>query len=197
MHKTILGTTLPLAVAGLVLAGCGGEDSAHSGMTMGSSTAPASAQASTHNTADVTFAQEMIPHHQQAVEMAGLAATQATNAQVKDLASRIRNAQDPEIQQLRTWLGQWAAMPSMSGMNHGSMPGMMTDEDMRKLRQATATGFDRMFLQLMIGHHEGAVEMARTELARGSNADAKALAQRIIDSQTAEITEMRTLLTTL
>ncbi|WP_236794406.1 DUF305 domain-containing protein [Amycolatopsis sp. GM8] len=190
MNKTILGIAMSI---GLILAGCGTGDSSHNGMgMMSSSPAPASA----HNTADVTFAQAMIPHHQQAIEMAGLAASRSTNAKVKDLAGRIQSAQDPEIQQMQTWLAQWGES-AMPGMNHGSMTGMMTDTDMEKLRQAGGLAFDTLFLQLMVQHHQGAIEMARTELAQGSSTDAKALAQRIIDGQTAEITEMRQLLTTM
>ncbi|NKQ58885.1 DUF305 domain-containing protein [Amycolatopsis sp. K13G38] len=168
-----------------------------------SAPASASAQAGSHNAADVTFAQQMIPHHRQAVEMAGLAASRSTNSQVKDLADRIEKAQDPEIQQMTAWLGQWGAaapastMASMPGMGNDSMPGMMSDADMQKLQQAGGAAFDKMFLQMMVEHHEGAVSMGKTELAQGSNPDAKALAQRIIDSQTAEITEMRQLLTTV
>ncbi|MFJ8813766.1 DUF305 domain-containing protein [Amycolatopsis thermoflava] len=211
MKKAFLGTGIAVATAGLILAGCSGGDEQHSGMDMGSSSAAAPssapAQAAAHNDADVTFAQEMIKHHQQAIDMAKLVPTRSASDQVKNLASRIEAAQDPEIQQMQAWLTQWGAststMPSMSmpssmpGMDHGSMPGMMTDADMQKLEQASGVEFDKMWLQMMVQHHQGAVEMARTEVANGSNADAKALAQRIIDDQTAEINEMQQLLTTL
>ncbi|GHF08803.1 hypothetical protein GCM10017786_48280 [Amycolatopsis deserti] len=216
MTKTFVGTGIAVAVAGLVLAACGGGNDDHAGMNMGGSSAPvtssAPAQSATHNDADVTFAQEMIQHHQQALDMAKLVPTRSTNNQVKDLASRIERAQDPEIQQMRGWLTQWnaamSAMPSMSGMHmpstssmpgmdHGAMPGMMSDADMRMLEHASGAEFDKMWLQMMVEHHQGAVEMARTELANGANADAKALAQAVIDAQTAEITEMQQLLTTL
>ncbi|GAA3857289.1 DUF305 domain-containing protein [Amycolatopsis tucumanensis] len=216
MNKAFLGTGIAVVAAGLVLAGCSGGGNDHAGMDMGSSSAAAPssapAQAAAHNDADVTFAQEMIKHHQQAIDMAKLVPTRSTNDQVKNLASRIEAAQDPEIQQMQSWLSQWGAaastMPSMSmpgmsmpssmpGMDHGSMPGMMTDADMQKLEQASGAEFDKMWLEMMVQHHQGAVEMARTEVANGSNADAKALAQRIIDDQTAEINEMQQLLTTL
>ncbi|HVV12620.1 DUF305 domain-containing protein [Amycolatopsis sp.] len=187
MRKTIVGTAL--AIAGLLLAGCGGNDSM-SGMAM-SSSATAAAQPGAHNAADVTFVQEMIPHHRQAVAMAQLATARASNARVKDLAGRIERAQGPEIQQMTGWLTEWGVAPG------GSMPGMMSDADMGKLRQAGGTEFDRMFLQMMVAHHQGAVDMAETELADGADADAKALARRISDSQTAEIAEMRQLLTGL
>jgi len=215
VHKKFLGAGIAVLAAGLILAGCSGSnDGDHSGMNMGSGAAMTSgqAQSAAHNDADVSFAQEMIAHHQQALDMAKLASTRGTNAQVKDLASRIEKAQDPEIQQMRGWLSQWGAattsatssmsgmsMPSssMPAMDHGSMPGMMSDADMQMLEQAAGIEFDEMFLRMMVQHHQGAVDMAKTELANGSNADAKALAQRIIDAQTAEITEMRQLLGTL
>ena len=206
MNKTILGIAMSVAATVLALTGCSnGNDSAHSGMNMTSNAAPTSTAgpAAAHNTADITFAQAMIPHHQQAVEMAGLAATRSTNTKVKDLASRIQGAQDPEIRQMQTWLGQWGAAlaSSVPGMNHGSMPGgsmpgMMPDTDMQKLQQTSGGEFDKTFLQMMVQHHQGAVDMAKTELAQGANTDAKALAQRITDGQTAEITEMQQLLST-
>jgi uncharacterized protein (DUF305 family) len=179
-----MGTGMAAAAIGLLLAGCNSTNGTHM-----SSEAASSAPATAHNAADVTFAQEMIPHHQQALDMAKLAASRSATTSVKDLAGRIEQAQDPEIQQMTRWLSQWGAMPSMSGM-HGAA-------DMRSLQQAGGTEFDKMFLQMMVSHHQGALDMAKTELAAGSNADAKALAQRIMDGQTAEITEMQHLLTTL
>lgn len=211
MNKAFLGTGIVVTATALILAGCGGGDDSTGSMDMGRGTAAptsAPAQAANHNEADIAFVREMIQHHQQAIDMAKLVPARSTNDQVKGLASRIERAQEPEIQQMRGWLGQWAAstsaMPSMStpstsvpGMDHSSMPGMMADADMRKLEQAGGAEFDRMWLQMMVQHHQGAVEMARTEVVKGSNADAKALAQRIIDDQTAEINEMQQLLATL
>lgn len=198
MNKTIMGTGMAVIAAGLVLAGCSGGDNM-SGMSMSSSAAPTSAPAAAeHNDADVSFAQEMIGHHQQAVEMSQLVSSRSTNTQVKDLATGIEKAQGPEIQQMTAWLSQWGASmtSAMPAMDHGSMPGIMSDADMQKLGQAGGAGFDRMFLEMMVSHHQGAIEMAKTELAKGANADAKALAQRIIDAQTAEITQMQQMLAT-
>jgi uncharacterized protein (DUF305 family) len=193
----------------LILSACGGGTSSsssgtsHDGMTA-SSSAPASA--ATFNDADVSFAQSMIPHHQQAVQMAAMAEGRASNAQVKDLAAKIRAAQQPEIDTMNEWLTAWGKptpMPGMSpsadmsGMDHGSMPGMMSDADMAKLAAAKGTAFDKQFLTMMISHHEGAIEMAKQETAQGSNPDAKALAQKIITDQQAEITTMKGLLTQL
>jgi len=200
MRKYLLGISAAAIVA--LTAGCGGGDTGAStqNTTGGTSTSAESAGQAEHNDQDVAFAQGMIPHHQQAVDMAKMAAEKATNPQVKDLAGRIQGAQDPEIQQLTGMLDQWSASmpgmstePSMPGMDHGGMSGdgMMTDEEMQQLENATGADFDRMWVQMMIKHHQGAVTMAKTELEQGKNADAKALAQKIVDAQEAEITEMQ------
>lgn len=208
-RKTLVGTALAVLTLGAVLAGCGsGTNAGHdmSGMSNPATTAPTAGQGD-HNQADIAFAQQMIPHHQQAVDMAKLVSGRTTNAKVIDLAGRIENAQDPEIQQMTGWLTTWGAattgmnMPgmtsghSMPGMSSGTpMPGMMSDADMTKLRAMNGAEFDRAWLQMMVQHHQGAIDMAKTELAQGGNAPAKALAQKIIDGQQAEITEMNGLL---
>ena len=186
----------------------------------------AAAVSGEHNAADLTFAQSMIVHHEGAIEMADLAPTRAASPEVKELAARIKAAQGPEIEQMQSWLTAWGAAMStstaassddeMGGMDHGgmsgtgtegqmsgtasagmSMPGMMTDEQMQQLTAASGAAFDKMFLEMMIAHHQGAIEMANTELADGSNPDALALAESIKTSQTAEISEMQQLLQTL
>ena len=204
MRKTLLVGGVAV-ISALVLSACSSSDNASMPGMSSSSSAPAPApgrQAAGHNADDVTFAQQMVPHHSQALDMAKLVPSRSANPKVIDLASRIEKAQDPEIQQMQGWLTTWGAGTSgMPGMTHGSMPGtdhpmpgMMSDADMQKLEQAKGGGFDKMWLDMMIKHHQGAVEMAETELSKGSNADAKALAQKIIDAQQAEITEMRGLL---
>ncbi|MEV0069710.1 DUF305 domain-containing protein [Amycolatopsis sp. NPDC050768] len=146
-----------------------------------------------HNAADVTFAQDMVPHHRQAVEMSGPVPQHTGDQRVITLAKQIQRAQQPEIDQLTAWLKDWGApVPSpMGGMDHGQMPGMVDTAGLDQLRDAA---YDRKWLQLMIQHHSGAVAMARTELAQGSSVDAKAMAQRIVDTQEAEITTMKSLL---
>jgi uncharacterized protein (DUF305 family) len=143
------------------------------------------------NDADVTFAQMMIPHHQQAVEMAGLADTRATDPQVKQLAVQIKAAQDPEIKTLTGWLRTWGKPTTMAGGQSMAMPGMMADGDMTKLKAASGKDFDRMFAQMMIAHHNGAIQMAADEQAGGKNADTKALAKNIATSQQAEVTTLQ------
>jgi uncharacterized protein (DUF305 family) len=188
---------LVVPVAALTLAACGsGDDNDHpmSGHSMahsmGASSAPATAG---HNAQDVMFAQMMIPHHQQAIVMARQAATKAASPQVQRLARQIEQAQGPEIQKMTGWLKDWgASQPSANGMHMGS--GMMSEQDMRQLGKLSGKSFDQAFLRMMIRHHQGAVAMAKTEQARGAATDAKAMAGRIVTSQSAEITTMQKLL---
>jgi uncharacterized protein (DUF305 family) len=157
-----------------------------------------------HNAQDVTFAQGMIPHHLQAVEMSTLASTQASSPKVKDLAGRIKGAQDPEVQMMRGWLSTWdepetAEGGDMEGMDHGggtasSGMGMMTDAQLDELRAASGTEFDRMSLTMMAEHHRGAVSMSQVEIEKGKFEPAKQLAGTIITAQQKEITEMQGLL---
>ncbi|MFF3853825.1 DUF305 domain-containing protein [Micromonospora sp. NPDC002575] len=155
--------------------------------------------------ADVMFAQMMIPHHRQAVEMAELAETRAADAEVKRLAAAIKAAQAPEVATMTGWLAGWGrpVLSPAPGHGHGmpemdhAMPGMMSEADMTKLAGASGVDFDRKFLRTMIAHHEGAITMAREELAEGANPEAKALAQQIAISQQGEIDQMRKILARL
>jgi len=187
------GTAL---LAGLVLGACGSTD--HAGMPSMGGAAPASGVAATFNDADVAFAQHMIPHHEQAVTMAALADSRATDAEVKKLAAQIKAAQNPEMTTMTGWLQGWGRM-DMGDMDlsHETMPGMMSDDAMKKLGALSGAAFDKEFLQMMIEHHEGAIEMATEETSGGSNPEARALAQQIITAQQAEIDTMKQLLTRL
>ncbi len=204
MHKRIFA--LPAAaVTALVLAGCGSNDTpaasapSTAASPSTSSSGPVSAE---HNDADVTFAQMMIPHHRQAIDMAKMASTRAADPAVKKLAAKIWTAQDPEIQTMSSWLMAWKApLPTgMPGMDMGSMPsmpsmpGMMTDAEMKKLESLSGAAFDKEFLTMMIAHHQGAIQMAQEQQKNGKNPDAVALAKKIAADQTAEIAEIRTLL---
>ncbi|WP_328773907.1 DUF305 domain-containing protein [Streptomyces sp. NBC_00286] len=191
-------------VAALVLAACGGGG--HDMGSMGSDSSPsasASAKAGNHNDADVSFATDMIQHHRQAVEMADLAADRASSQEVEDLATKIKGAQDPEIKTMSGWLTSWgeevpADMSGMEGHDMGDMssdmPGMMSSEDMDRLEKASGAEFDKMFLEMMIKHHEGAVEMAETQKADGKYGPAVKLADDVITAQTAEIEQMNKML---
>jgi uncharacterized protein (DUF305 family) len=154
-----------------------------------------------HNDADISFVQGMIPHHEQAVEMASLAADRAEDPRVLDLASRIEAAQGPEIEQMTALLSSWGEEPSAAehdmDMGSGSGSGMMSEDDMAALEAASGGEFDQMFLSMMVEHHEGAVAMAETEIADGENPEAIALAEAIVAAQEGEIEEMTGILAEL
>lgn len=198
MRRVLRGAGLGV-VALLTAAACG---SAPTGtQPTAGAPLPATSAASAHNSVDVAFAQQMIPHHRQAVEMARMAPTRAKDPRVKDLATKIEAAQGPEIQTMTGWLQSWGKpvpedMTGMTGMNHGemNMPGMMSATGMAKMGKASSADFDTMFLTGMIAHHRGAVEMARAEQSAGQNPDAVALARKIQADQTAEIRQMQRLL---
>ena len=195
--------------AAVVLAGCGG-DGGHDMDSMGGDSMSAPASTSTtasststgataqFNDADVMFAQMMYPHHAQAVEMAELVQGRTTNPQIIELAAAIKAAQGPEMAQLQQWLQQWgkpAPSADMGSMDHGSdgMSGMMSEQDMTELKAKNGAEFDQAWLTMMIEHHTGAIEMANTEIADGSNEQAKEMARTIVQTQQAEIDTMKSL----
>lgn len=180
----------------LALAGCAADTEQDSmpGMDHGSST-----QAADANDADVMFATMMIVHHEQAIEMSDIVLTaDGVDPDVTALAQQIKAAQDPEIDQLEGWLDDWGIDPDeqdTAGMDHGD--GMMSEDDLAQLQAADGAEASRLFLEQMIVHHEGAVEMAQAQVDDGSNPDAIDLAQKIIDAQTDEIQTMKDLLSAL
>lgn len=152
---------------------------------------------------DVSFAQMMVAHHKQAIEMAELAPKRAARAEVKSLAAGIIKEQEAEIALMSGWLRDWnepvdiptAADPGMGGHDMGAhVSGMMSHEDMTRLKSLSGARFDQAFLEMMITHHEGALEMARTQQQIGQYGPSKELAARIIKDQTEEIARMRSLL---
>jgi uncharacterized protein (DUF305 family) len=194
-------------VAGASLFVACGTDTATTGSGAApgpSASATAAATASDADAGDVAFAQMMIPHHQQAVEMADLALEQAQSPEVLALAQQIQGAQQPEIDEMTTWLQDWGApVPTseaavdhtghdMGGMSGGT--GMMSAEQMDDLAAASGAEFDQMWLDMMIVHHEGAIAMSRQVLDTTSDPRVERMAQAIIDGQTAEITTMQQLI---
>ncbi|MBG0851876.1 DUF305 domain-containing protein [Streptomyces spinoverrucosus] len=182
-----------VAAAAVVLSACG--STTHDDHT---TSARPSASSARHNAADVSFAQGMIPHHRQALEMAELAATRAASPEVRSLAVEIRKAQDPEIRTMSGWLAAWGEPVPAAGASgeHGghAMSGMMTDQEMEDLGNSSGKAFDTAFLTLMVEHHRGAVEMARSELDNGAHRPAKDLARAVVTAQTNEIDRMNKLL---
>lgn len=117
-----------------------------------------------------------------------------------ELAQQIRAAQAPEIERMLGWLEEWG-MPTSSegghGMGHGAGDGMMSEQDMAALEEATGDDARRLFLEQMIVHHEGALQMTEMQLETGQHPDVLALAQQMHDDQSVEIGTMRQLLTEL
>ena len=202
------GGSMALALG---LAACGGSQDPAGGSTSPDESASSSASPSSAGSftdADVTFAQMMIIHHRSALLMSEMAAESAESADVRDLAQRISMAQGPEIETMSSWLEQWGedvpegtSTEGMGGMDDGGMDmggtdtgGTDTDDAMTELDGQSGADFDRMFLEMMIEHHEGAVDMSADEIAEGQNPDAIALAESITASQNAEIAEMQEIL---
>ena len=161
------------------------------------------------NDADVTFATDMIPHHAQAIEMVTLTDTRTLDPEVKQLAESIRDAQAPEVETMVDWLTAWGEeipetsidhsnaghdMGDMPSMETSDMPGMMSADEMEALANASDAEFQDMWLEMMMEHHQGAIEMARTEQAEGMYPDALSLAESIETSQQAEIEQIKQLL---
>jgi uncharacterized protein (DUF305 family) len=181
MRKTIFAAAAAAVL--LLAAGCSGL-----------STDQEPEAGSEHNEADITFAQMMIPHHQQAIEMAKLAETRAESQDVKGLAAAIEDAQDPEIQTMQGWLAEWDAEGTSHDMSPDDMPGMVDEKTMGDLGKATGKDFDQLFLTSMIAHHEGAIAMAESEKSDGVHQGALQLADLIIKTQAAQIKRMQSML---
>jgi uncharacterized protein (DUF305 family) len=155
----------------------------------------ASAQAAAD---DVMFAQMMIPHHQQALELSALVPERSTNPAVVKLASTIAGEQQPEINTMRALLLQWDVDPNARGEHSGhggmGMQGMVDDATMAKLQSLKGPEFDTLWLQSMINHHQGAIEMAKAEISNGQSVDMTTLAKSIVTAQQAEIDQMKQML---
>lgn len=146
--------------------------------------------------ADVRFAEAMIPHHRQALEMAGLAAARTGDPLVTAVADRVVDGQRPEIAVMESWLRSLGRTPPPvhdhgTGDHEMSDYGMASEDELTRLRTARGRAFDTLFLTLMIRHHEGAVSMAAQELRRGRDRAMRAMAQDVVSGQQIEIARMR------
>lgn len=156
----------------LLLAGCGGE----------------SAAALTE--AETTFLSSMVPHHEQAIEMAELVEGRSERPELNELAASIVSSQEEEITTMQGLLDD-SGEDGMSSMDHGGMPGMMSEEDMTELESLAGADFEAAFLQMMTAHHQGAIEMAEEVLAAEPSSEVQELAQGVIAEQEGEIAQMR------
>ena len=178
-----------LAIA-LLVGGCGSHET-HDADAAPTSTA-SSTPGATFNAADEMFAVMMIPHHEQAVEMADLVPTRTTNPDLLALAAAIKGAQDPEITQMQGWLGTWGTDVAATGdhASHGGMAGMQSAQTLSELAALKDDAFDDRWMEMMIDHHEGAITMAKDVIAQGSDPAVRTLAEQVITAQQAEIEQM-------
>ncbi|MBB2993398.1 uncharacterized protein (DUF305 family) [Mycolicibacterium iranicum] len=204
-----VGATLSLLLSGCSDVGTEAGEHDHATHEHEPTSQPADG-AQAHNEADVTFAREMVPHHEQAVVMSDIIlGKQGIDPRVTQLATEIKNAQGPEIATMKGWLTQWGASAPSGHEGHdmgggmGGDPsahaamGMMTEAQLEQLRQAQGVDAARQFLTGMIAHHEGAVDMAQTEVDTGQAEDAVTLARQIIETQQREIDTMKGILGSL
>jgi uncharacterized protein (DUF305 family) len=188
-HHKLIVAALALTTT-ISLAACSNSTG---GDSPGAPSASSNPAAAAHKDADVTFAQMMIPHHSQAVDMSEMLLSKSDISEdVRQLATDISAAQGPEIEQLSAMLDEWGEHQE-AHMGH-SMDGMMSEEDMAALDAAKGAEAERLFLEQMIQHHGGAIVMAQTEVDDGEDPDAVAMAENIVSTQQAEIDQMEDLL---
>ncbi len=176
-------TVIAAVLVTLALSACGGHEAA------------------TGRAGDIAFAQNMIPHHEQALEMSALALAAEASPEVTALAREIQAAQDPEIVLMRAWLRDWDAeeLPHSGGPGEESvdheheMPGMATGEQLLELAGARGAAFDALWIDLMVAHHEGAIVMAEQVAETTEDLEVQALAAEIMATQAEEIERMREL----
>ncbi|MGZ5379117.1 MAG: DUF305 domain-containing protein [Mycobacterium sp.] len=201
---TRIAAVLPALFLGLFVAlfltSCSGSEDHTDAHTTDESSSTAASPG--FNADDHAFATNMIPHHEQAIELAAMAPEHSTDSELIALAAKISAEQEPEIKALRVFLVQWDENPDDNASHgdhggdggHGTMAGMVDDATMAKLQSLQGAEFDTLWLQSMISHHQGAIEMAKAEVANGQNVDIKRMAQTMVDTQQAEITQMNQML---
>ena len=192
---------LAAAITVLASTGCGADDAASP--SQATSTAP---NGEVVDAADVAFATDMIPHHAQALVLVDTTLGRTLDPAIQRVMDGIRGGQTPEIETMSGWLTSWGEPVPETARDHANahgdgdggamsdMPGMVSDPDLTRLEQAEGPAYEKLLLELMIGHHEGAIEMSRSEIADGTFQPAQDLSQQIIAAQEREITTMKKLL---
>jgi uncharacterized protein (DUF305 family) len=199
--RVLAGCLLTLGL----MAGCGEETA---GDTAGDRTVDVP-ESEAFNGADVVFATDMIPHHAQGLSMVDLTLGRDVSPALLALSEQVRDTRSAEIEQMADWLQEWGqpvpetSRDHMNAEGHGDdegtdehhdLPGMMDDARMQDLADATGPAFERMWLETMIEHHEGAIELAEDEVADGEDPDAVAMAESIVETQQAEIDRLESML---
>ena len=196
MKRRLLVLTTVVAMGCISLAACSGGESADSDSSPSDSAAPDA----TWNDADVAFVQGMIPHHEQAVEMSEMMTGRTVSNSTAALAEQIRAAQTTEVSLMQGFLADWGVeLDPHAGHSgdHSMGEGMMSDEQLDELESAGGVDFERMWLTMMLEHHQGAVAMANTVLSGGSDPRVRTLAEGIVAAQQAEIAQIEALLASL
>ncbi|CAA0124749.1 Uncharacterised protein [Mycolicibacterium vanbaalenii] len=205
---TRLSAAFAAVLAAFLLAACGGSaDSAGDGAGPEIPETPViTGEPAGYNADDVSFATNMVTHHKQAIDLSKLVPERSENPELAALANQIAAVQQPEINIMNVFLVQWNENPEAASdtgedgsaeghAGHGQpMQGMVDDATMTKLESLRGTEFDRLWLESMISHHQGAVEMAKAEIAHGKNVDAIAMAKTMVATQEAEIVQMKQML---
>jgi uncharacterized protein (DUF305 family) len=184
-----LAAVVVVLVTAVALTSCGGSSAG--GQHARATTAPAG-----HNPADVAFAQNMIPHHQQAVDMSAMVPSHSANPAMQVIAKEISSDQKAEIHALSVLLQQWGE-PAIDHGGHAGMPamqGMVDPNTMSQLESRNGNAFDELWLGSMVAHHQGAVTMAQDEIGHGQSPDAVGMARNIVTAQQREIAYMTHLL---
>ena len=197
-RKSALGLAAVILIAAALvsLSIRGNSDSSNSmNSSMGHGSHSGSSKNSAYTGADVMFLQMMIPHHQQAIDISNLAMKSSTNKEVIDLAKIIARDQAAEITQMKAWLKDAGATEDM-GHSMDGMGGMLTDEELTDLRAAKGPTFDRLWLEGMTDHHDGAIHMVQM-IEDAENAEVKAFGTKVIADQSAQIAQMKKMLASL
>ena len=199
-RPTLLLTALLLAVP--ALAACGGDESSPDAATQ------TAANGDEFNDADVAFATDMIPHHAQATEMVNMTRGRGLDPEVQQIADGILATQTTEIETMVDWLTAWDQPVPPTSQDHANaegegegegmemeadMPGMMSEDEMSELKAARGEEFQTMWLEMMIEHHQGAIEMAQAEQSGGQYQPALDLAENVETAQAEEISVMEKL----
>ncbi|MEV7970798.1 DUF305 domain-containing protein [Sphaerisporangium sp. NPDC088356] len=181
---------LVAAMSLLAFPACGAATATPGARPAGGTSAPAAT--GPVNDADVMFLQMMIPHHRQGMEMADLARTRAVRGEVRTLATAVETTQGDEVRAMTAWLLGWGRPLTADAHAHEAHGGLhvTSPEEITTLRRMTGVEFERRFLNVMIAHQTNAIEMARTEVGAGLNAQVKSFAHRIDQSRSAQVRQM-------
>jgi uncharacterized protein (DUF305 family) len=212
MEKASRATVIVLTLAAVVVVSCRSA-SPEPGATVVRPGAPGEASGTVdargtvparpgYSAADVRFMQGMIAHHAQAIVMTDMVAERTEREQIRLLARRIADSQNSEMDMMRSWLGSRAEPVAGAHAQHGEgahMPGMLTEQELDRLRAATGADFDGLFLDFMIRHHEGALEMVADLFAAkgGQEPEIFQFASHVDADQRTEIQRMRRMLAAL